>query len=73
MGETEAPIAVSIPMLAQRTGLSEGLLYNKANEGRLPGCRRVGKRYLVHLETFENWLKEGSGDDPAPLEGYDGG
>ena len=56
------PMAVSIPVLALQTGLSEALLYQKANEGILPGCRRLGKRFLVHLPTFENWLKDGMGD-----------
>jgi predicted DNA-binding transcriptional regulator AlpA len=55
-------MAVSIPVLALQTGLSEALLYQKANEGILPGCRRLGKRFLVHLPTFENWLKDGMGD-----------
>ena len=56
------PMAVSIPVLALQTGLSEALLYQKANEGVLPGCRRVGKRFLVHRETFEEWLRGGMGD-----------
>jgi excisionase family DNA binding protein len=63
MVTTERPLAVSIPELARLTGLSEGLLYQKANEGTLPGCRRLGKRFLVHVETFEGWLSTGRGDD----------
>lgn len=58
----EKPMAVSIPQLSRRTGLSEALLYQKANAGALPGCRRVNTRFLVHLETFEDWLREGHGD-----------
>jgi predicted DNA-binding transcriptional regulator AlpA len=57
------PIAVSIPELSRLTGLSEGLLYIKANGGELPGCRRIGRRFLVHLETFDNYLKSGTGDE----------
>ena len=57
------PIAVSIPDLARLTGLSEGLLYIKANAGELPGCRRIGKRFLVHLETFDDYLKSGMGEE----------
>ena len=55
-------MAVSIPILAHQTGLSESLLYQKANDGTLPGCRRLGKRFLVHVETFEAWLRDGLGD-----------
>ena len=57
------PLAVSIPDLSRLTGLSEGLLYIKANEGDLPGCRRIGKRFLVHLETFNDYLKAGMGEE----------
>ena len=57
------PLAVSIPELSRLTGLSEGLLYIKANESCLPGCRRIGKRFLVHLETFNDYLKSGMGEE----------
>ncbi len=63
MNATERPIGISIPELARMTGLSEGLLYQKANEGTLPGCRRLATRFVVHLETFEEWLKSGTGDE----------
>ena len=56
-------VAVSIPEMAESTGLSEGLLYAKANEGTLPGCRRLGKRFVIHIATFENWLADGMGED----------
>jgi hypothetical protein len=58
----DKPMAVSIPELVRLTGISEGLLYIKANSGELPGCRRIGKRFLVHLETFEAYLKSGMGE-----------
>ena len=67
---TETPIAVSIPQLARLTGVSEGTLYLRANEGSLPGCRRIGKRWVVHLETFNDFLKTGMGEEAAtPLIG----
>ena len=51
--------AAGIPELAKRTGLSETFLYDRAGEGTLVGCRRIGRRFLIHIETFENWLKAG--------------
>ena len=51
--------AVGIPELARRTGVSPTFLYERAGEGTLPGCRRLGRRFLIHIETFENWLKAG--------------
>ena len=59
----DKPIGVSIPELSKITGLSPSLLYGRANQGDLPGCRRIGKRFLVHLETFENYLKAGNGEE----------
>ena len=61
----ETPLAVSIPQLARLTGVSEGTLYLRANEGSLPGCRRIGKRWVVHLETFNDYLKTGMGEEVA--------
>ena len=54
-------VGASIPELAVEYGVSEALLYNLANEGKLPGARRLGKRIVVHRETFERWLSEGQG------------
>ena len=68
--EDEKRLAVSIPQLARLTGVSEGTLYLRANEGSLPGCRRIGKRWVVHLDTFSNFLKSGMGEEvAAPLIG----
>ncbi len=59
----------SIPQLAAMYQVSEGLLYNLANEGKLPGCRRLAGgdgsrgRFVVHLETFEAYLASGMGDE----------
>ena len=53
----------SIPDMASEYGVSEALLYGLANRGELPGCRRLGKRFVVHRSTFENWLKTGTGDN----------
>ena len=55
------PTTVSMPALHVLTGLSEGLLYLKANEGSLPGCFRIGKRFVVHLPTFEDYMGNGMG------------
>jgi len=53
----------SIPELASEYGVSEALLYSLANRGELPGCRRLSKRFVIHRETFEDWLKTGMGDE----------
>jgi excisionase family DNA binding protein len=55
--------AAGIPELAKRTGLSETFLYDRAGEGTLVGCRRIGRRFLIHIETFEKWLADGWGEE----------
>jgi predicted DNA-binding transcriptional regulator AlpA len=66
MLETEKRTGASIPELAAEYGVSEALLYSLANCGELPGCRRLGKRFVVHRQTFENWLQAGRGDERSP-------
>ena len=51
----------SIPELAEEFGVSETVLYGLANTGQLPGARRLGKRIVVHRQTFEQWMQEGQG------------
>ena len=59
---------VSIPELATEYGVSEALLYSLANRGELPGCRRLGKRFVIHRPTFETWVKSGHGDEQDAAE-----
>jgi excisionase family DNA binding protein len=70
----QEPKGVSIPLLAGVYGVSESLLYALANAGRLPGCRRLGRRFVIHRETFENWVRCGGEDaaGPGTHEGTDG-
>ena len=58
----EQPIGMSIQEGAAEIGVSASTLYAMANQGRLPGCRRIGKRFVIHRQTFEEWLKNGMGD-----------
>ena len=57
------PPGTSIPELAVEYQISESTLYAMANRGELPGCRRLGKRFVVHRAKFEEWLKAGRGDE----------
>ena len=58
---TTEQVGASIPELAIEYGVSEALLYNLANSGQLPGARRLGKRIVVHRETFQEWMRTGQG------------
>ena len=61
--QAETRRGISIPEIAQRWGLSKSVLYRLAHAGKLPGCRRLGKRFVVHAEIFESWMASGSGDE----------
>ena len=60
---TGTRIGMSVSEAAIQAGVSEATLYSLANQGRLPGARRLGKRIVIHRATFEEWLKTGTGDD----------
>jgi excisionase family DNA binding protein len=57
------PVAMSIAEAAEQAGVSTATLYSLANQGRLPGARRLGKRIVIHRATFEEWLTSGMGDE----------
>jgi hypothetical protein len=67
----DRPMSVGIRQLSTITGLSKSLLYARANAGNLPGCRIIGSRFLVHLGTFEDYLKAGTGKEQMDGENKD--
>ena len=54
-------VGASIPELSAEYGIGESTLYEMANRGALPGARRMGKRIVVHRQTFEDWVRSGTG------------
>ena len=58
----EQQMAISIKEAAQMLGVYTATLYSIADEGKLPGARRLGKRIVIHRTTFEKWWKEGTGE-----------
>jgi excisionase family DNA binding protein len=55
------PVGMSVMEAAVEAGVSESTLYALANQGKLPGARRVGKRIIIHRAVFEEWLRTGQG------------
>ena len=47
---------------AEEALVSTATLYSLANQGKLPGARRIGKRIIIHRETFLRWLADGMGE-----------
>ena len=58
----EPPVGMSILEAAVEARVSTATLYSLANQGRLPGARRIGKRIIIHRETFVSWLAGGMGE-----------
>jgi excisionase family DNA binding protein len=48
---------VGVSEAARRLGISRGVAYRLANEGRLP-CLRLGKRLVVPKVALERMLRE---------------
>jgi hypothetical protein len=59
----QSKAGASIPQLALEYDVSESLLYSLANQRRLPGCSRLGRRYVIHRPTFEAWISSGMGEE----------
>ena len=55
-------MGMNVAEAAIEAGVSEATLYSLANQGKLPGARRLGHRIIIHRETFANWLKTGTGE-----------
>lgn len=57
----DKPVGMSINEAAVDAGVSVSTLYTLANQGGLPGARRIGKRIVIHREVFQEWLRQGVG------------
>jgi len=49
-------LTLSVEQAAQRLGIGRGLAYDLARRGELPGCVRLGRRYLVSIAALERFL-----------------
>jgi excisionase family DNA binding protein len=55
---TEERLTYSIKEAAQKLGISKGLAYEQAKQGKLP-VLKLGKRLLIPKAAFERWLEGG--------------
>ena len=58
----EPPAGMSVLEAAGEAQVSPATLYSLANRGGLPGARRIGKRIIIHRETFLRWLSDAMGE-----------
>lgn len=47
------------PDTAKALGIGKSLAYEAAARGEIPGCFRLGGRWLVAREVFENAMRNG--------------
>jgi len=52
----EAVLTLTVPKAAQLLGISRGLAYKLAREGRLPGVIALGGRFVVSRAALERLL-----------------
>ena len=51
------PATLTIKEAAKLLGISRGFAYELARRSELPGCRRLGRRYVVSRLELERWLR----------------
>ena len=61
-------LTISVPECARWLGISRGLCYQLAANGRLPGVLRLGKRLVVSKAVLKRALEEGNLEAPVPRE-----
>ena len=60
--ETKEPATVKVEEAARILGIGRQTAYELAAQGKLPGARRLGRRWVVSLKTLNAWL-EGRASD----------
>ncbi|MDA1129768.1 MAG: helix-turn-helix domain-containing protein, partial [Chloroflexi bacterium] len=58
---------LTIPEVAELLGICRASAYQIANDGRLPGVLRLGRRLVVSRKAIEEFLERGgSGSEDSP-------
>ena len=47
---------MTVDAAARRLGIGRQLAYDLANQGKLPGALRLGRRFVVSRKMLENFL-----------------
>ena len=55
------PEFVSVEALAQETGVSRNTLYEAIKQEKVPGVIRIGRRVIIHRQTFLDSATDGTG------------
>jgi excisionase family DNA binding protein len=56
MTNTENRQTITVEQAAVLLGIGRASAYQLARTGKLPGIRRLGKRYLVAIRELENFI-----------------
>ena len=48
---------ITVPQAAKILGIAKMTAYNLAKTGELPGCRRLGKRYVISKAALCEYLE----------------
>jgi excisionase family DNA binding protein len=47
---------LSIEEAAKVLGISRTYAYQQAREGKMPGCRRIGNRFIVSIKKLDEYI-----------------
>lgn len=47
---------LSIEEAAKVLGISRTYAYQQANAGNMPGCKRIGSRYVVSIKQLDEYI-----------------
>ncbi len=59
MTEQTEVATIKIAEAARYLGISRQTAYDLANQGKLPGARRLGRRFVVSRKALEKYLEGG--------------
>jgi predicted DNA-binding transcriptional regulator AlpA len=68
LAELEGRATVTLEQALPFYGVGRTTGYGLAKQGRLPGCRRLGGRWVVVVPALLAWLGAHPTDDGAPAE-----
>lgn len=55
---------VSLEEAAEYVGVPPSTLRQLAREQRLPGARKLGRRWRVSLNALDRWMEQANSEDP---------
>jgi len=69
MRDQDGPLLVKVPEAARLLGISTGLAYQMARDGRLPAAVLTRRAVRVRRDRLMEWIERHTREDVAPVGG----